>query len=308
MKRAWAATMEVAEILDNICRQNNIKYFADWGTLLGAVRHKGFIPWDDDMDFSLLRADYNRLIQVLPSALPEGFVMAGMYSTSERLQDACDVSQIRIIADEEYWDFPNYLTRFHAFPYPRIGIDIFPLDFISDDAEFTQIQSELIYESLDLLTNWEHKRQDMDAFNRQLTSLEELCNITLKRDNTLKNQLWKLNDRLCALATEEESSNVTNYSAFFLEKNYRLHKSWFDQAIPLPFEHITLPAPNSFHEVLTAEFGDYMTPVKMCSSHDYPFYATQEDALQELFDNAGITKSIDEFCHNWENICEQLHI
>lgn len=307
MKRAWAATMEVMEVLDHICQKNNIKYFADWGTLLGAVRHKGFIPWDDDMDFSLLRTDYNRLIQVLPSELPDGFVMAGMYSASKRLQDACDVGQIRVIADEEYWDFPNYLARFHAFPYPRIGIDIFPLDYISDDTEFAQLQSELIYEALDLLTNWEQKKQNAKAFEQQLTNLEKLCNVTLMRDDTLKNQLWQLSDRLCALATEEESSNVTNYSSFFLEKKYHLHKYWLTQTIQLPFEHITLPVPKNYHEVLTVEYGDYMTPVKMCAAHDYPFYSTQEDALQELFRNAGITKSVDEFCRNWESISEQLN-
>ena len=65
MKSVWAAQLEVLEKIDRICKENGIKYFADWGTLLGAVRHKGFIPWDDDMDICMLRPDYLRFIQVI---------------------------------------------------------------------------------------------------------------------------------------------------------------------------------------------------------------------------------------------------
>ena len=55
MKRAWAASMEVLAEIDRICKKHEIKYFAYWGTLLGAVRHKGFIPWDDDIDIAIDR-------------------------------------------------------------------------------------------------------------------------------------------------------------------------------------------------------------------------------------------------------------
>ena len=79
MKRAWAAELEVLEVIDTICREHNIQYFADWGTLLGAIRHKGFIPWDDDIDICLKRNDYDKLIKILPDELPYGFSMAGMY-------------------------------------------------------------------------------------------------------------------------------------------------------------------------------------------------------------------------------------
>lgn len=136
MKRAWAAQMEVFQVVADVCRKNKLRYFADWGTLLGAVRHKGMIPWDDDIDICLMREEYNELIKILPKELPHGFVVAGMYADSPRLQTAAFVPQLRVIADEELWDFNDYMKYFHGFPYQRAGIDIFPVDYLSRDPEF----------------------------------------------------------------------------------------------------------------------------------------------------------------------------
>ena len=73
MKCCWAAQMNVLDKIDKICRKHGIQYHADWGTLLGTVRHGGFIPWDDDMDISMKRADYNKFTQIAEKELPEGY-------------------------------------------------------------------------------------------------------------------------------------------------------------------------------------------------------------------------------------------
>ena len=65
MKRAWAAQMEVFQVVADVCRKNKLRYFADWGTLLGAVRHKGMIPWDDDIDVAMPRDDFERLVRFI---------------------------------------------------------------------------------------------------------------------------------------------------------------------------------------------------------------------------------------------------
>ena len=125
MKRAWSAELEVLEIVVDICNRNKLQYFADWGTLLGAVRHQGFIPWDDDIDICLKREDYNQLIQILPQELPYGMVMTGMYAKTRRLQEVAEVPQLRVMADETLINFNDYMKWFHGFPYQRIGLDIF---------------------------------------------------------------------------------------------------------------------------------------------------------------------------------------
>ena len=65
MKNAWAAELQVLERVDQICQEHNIPYYADWGTLLGTIRHKGFIPWDDDIDICMRREDLERFAKVM---------------------------------------------------------------------------------------------------------------------------------------------------------------------------------------------------------------------------------------------------
>src|SRR5215217_8007431 len=71
MRRAQMRMLEMLDVFDSICRKHDIKYWLDWGTLLGAKRHGGFIPWDDDLDLSILRSDYKKLLSVLKEELPE---------------------------------------------------------------------------------------------------------------------------------------------------------------------------------------------------------------------------------------------
>ena len=59
--------------IDKVCRRHNIQYWLDCGTLLGAVRHGGFIPWDDDLDIAMLSSDYKRFLEIAPKELPESF-------------------------------------------------------------------------------------------------------------------------------------------------------------------------------------------------------------------------------------------
>ena len=120
IKQAWAAEMKVLEIVDQICQQHNIAYFADWGTLLGAVRHGGFIPWDDDLDITMKRPDYERFIKVAKDNLPEGYTLFN-YETHPDFWSFMGrvVPKNRICFEEAH------LSEFYGFPY-IVGIDIQP--------------------------------------------------------------------------------------------------------------------------------------------------------------------------------------
>ena len=295
MKRAWAAQMEVLQVVADICEENGLQYFADGGTLLGAVRHQGFIPWDDDIDICLKREDYNRLISILQRQLPYGFVMSGMYAGTVRLRMAANVSHLRVIADETLWNFNDYMKYFHGFPYQRVEIDIFPLDYIPVEAKLADIQKIMMIQGMNLLENWT-TLEKAGKLEESLQEYEKLCNVRIDRQNT-KNGLWKLTDAIASLCHKEEAEYITNYIYWIEKDSYKMKKECYDEAVMLQFENIQIPVPAMYDEVLRAEYGgDYMTPVQGAADHDYPFYGHMEEELKKQIKAVGFDGSVEEFC------------
>lgn len=295
MKRAWAAQMEVLHVVAGVCKNNEIRYFADGGTLLGAVRHKGMIPWDDDIDICVVREEYNRLIQVLPKALPHGFVVAGMYADSERLQKAAFVPHLRVIADETLWNFNDYMRYFHGFPYQRVGIDIFPMDYISRDIGITNVQKQIIRLGIETLRDW-NKLEENGMLDEYVNGFQKLCNVSFDNVNNVKNYMWKIIDKISSISYREEADYITNIFYWLDNDNYKMKKECYDYTIELPFENMNIVAPEMYDEVLRAEYGDYMVPVKGAADHDYPFYGHMESELIKQIRNVGFKGSVDEFC------------
>ena len=76
LRRQQLRMLELLEVIDVICRKHQIPYWLSSGTLIGAARHKGFIPWDDDMDICMKRPDYNRFLQIADQIMPEGYKLS----------------------------------------------------------------------------------------------------------------------------------------------------------------------------------------------------------------------------------------
>ncbi|MBQ7259900.1 MAG: LicD family protein, partial [Lachnospiraceae bacterium] len=129
IKQAWAAEMDVLSEIDRICRKYGITYFADWGTFLGAVRHAGFVPWDDDLDICMKRKDYIRFRQVADKELPKEFVIHDY----ERQEDHW-LFLTRIVNSSHICFEEEHLKKYHNFPW-LAGVDIFLLDHIYRDEE-----------------------------------------------------------------------------------------------------------------------------------------------------------------------------
>ncbi len=310
MKRAWAAALEVLEVIKDICRENGLVYYAAYGTLLGTIRHKGFIPWDDDIDIYMFRNDYDRFIEIADTCLPEGFVLSGIYGKNTRLWGANSEPQLRVIADEKYFTLPSYMNRFHSYPYMRIGIDIFPLDNVPEDV---QEQYEIVKLSNDIhfiIANWELLRENGELEDR-IAKTEKMLGVEYLRDdeNLLKREMRLYADRLAA-SCEDDTGKVADI-LYCMPPGERdkftgikaMRSTWFGKGVSMLFENTQITVPEQYKEVLRVSVGeDYMIPKPFTADHEYPFYKTQEKAFIKLLRDSGIDSSADEFCRNWHKI------
>ncbi|MBP3277957.1 MAG: LicD family protein, partial [Butyrivibrio sp.] len=129
MKRYWAAQLKVLSVIACICKKHGIGWFADYGTLMGAVRHGGYIPWDDDLDICMLRSDYDRFFEIAASELPKEYVIMTLKTQNEFRE------QIGRIANSHSIDYsPEHLEEFYGCPY-TVGVDIFPVDGLYNDPD-----------------------------------------------------------------------------------------------------------------------------------------------------------------------------
>ncbi len=273
MKRAWAAQMEVLLLIDGICKKHNIQYFADWGTLLGAVRHKGFIPWDDDIDITMKRPDYVKFCQVAPKELPEGFLVCNIH-TEPKWKDMLS----RVVSGRSINFTKEHLEKFHGCPYV-VGIDIFPLDFVppnKDEDEYLRQIISIVEGSAKIIDDMEEADK-----NVVISQIEAMCGVKFRRDMPLALQFLKLGERMSMMYREEEAKCVALMPDYASGRPNDIYpKEWYASSIDMPFEHITVPVPVGYHEILKIKYGeDYMTPKNCSGGHDYPFYKKQYEIV-----------------------------
>ncbi len=308
MKRAWAAEIEVLEVISDVCDKLGIKYYAYYGTLLGAIRHGGFVPWDDDIDICMMQDDYYVFLKEAHKYLPNGFVIAGAYADEPRLWNANTSPQARVIADETCFPLPMYMNRFHSFPYMRIGIDIFPVFSFPKDKD---MQKELL-----ILVN---EMQNTANSLEELREKGELTKLTDKYEKILNEKFDYTDDDTLARSIRLGVDKIAiKYSKYDCDEIYDVlyeispetdkpfegikgyKTEWFGEGIFKKFEEIEVRVPDRYKDVLRVKYGsDYMTPKKFTSGHNYPFYKDQEEAFAKLLRESGITTPVDDFCRGW---------
>ena len=146
IKQAWAAQLQVLDVIDTICRKHGITYFADWGTILGTVRHGGYVPWDDDLDICMKREDYVRFKEVARTELPEHFCIHDY----EHKEDHWEFLA-RVVNHEHICYDLDHLKEFHNFPY-LTAIDIFVLDYLYKDEQQEKQRCEEVKYIIRILT------------------------------------------------------------------------------------------------------------------------------------------------------------
>lgn len=277
-KKLWNVQLNLIAEVDRICKKYNLRWFAYAGTLLGAVRHRGFIPWDDDVDICMLRPDYEKFKQVIRAEIKEPYFVDAWYDY--RLEDEepeifQDKSCLQVVKHDQRRDHPKWWpfwpiiklkdsrTTFVQYldrPYVHQGIwiDVFPFDPVPPFSDRQQAM------------NFQIERELMSAIIVPATiknALEKNQQFLINRDEIEK--ILTLPHRQKASTLDSFALKNFTYSAEYvgeirdhcLNKNFRFALKNFDKTVYLPFEKMELPAPAGYEDCLVSKFGDWRKPV-----------------------------------------------
>lgn len=238
----------IAREIKRICDENNIKYFIIAGTLLGAVRHKGFIPWDDDMDIGMLREDYERFIHLAEKKLGADFFLQ---TTDTDASYGLNFAKVLLKGTKLVEQSAGNLAKNGIF------VDVFPFDAVPEDSaqEGEHEKSTYFYRRL-LLAKKKYNVSGNNAVKKivyaglgafaGLYSSKKLC-------NKLEYEIQKYNG-------SPDSEKIVNIGGAYGYKKETIMRKWVENTVELPFEDMTLAAPADYKEYLEYFYGDYMTP------------------------------------------------
>ncbi|MCR5655209.1 MAG: LicD family protein [Lachnospiraceae bacterium] len=286
IKKAWAAELTILGQIDEICMRHGIRYFADWGTMLGTVRHAGFVPWDDDLDICMLRRDYERFCEVALSELPDGYFLENFHT-----DPSVDLFLGRITSRRHICFDEDYLKSFHDFPY-RTGVDIFVLDYLPGDTKQAQKERETclkliaiadaLYASHDEKQTASDKPIGLKPEEENLVrEAERMCHARIDRRQHLRQQIYALVEKEFAKVSEAEANEVVQMFPWGLKGIKAVPKEYYSETVRLPFECVSMPVPAAYDLMLTARYGDYMHVIKNVAGHDYPYFEGQRKEFEK---------------------------
>lgn len=281
VKQAWAAQLQVLDVIETICRKHDITYFADWGTILGTVRHGGYVPWDDDMDICMKREDYTRFKEAAKTELPKDF---RIHDYEHQEDHWLFLSRV---ANSVHINFePEHMKQFHNFPYIA-GIDIFVLDYLYKDEQQEKQRCEEVKHIIAVADSIIAGEIAQPVKEANLIQLEEKYHKTFNRklDNRhMGIELYRLAEEQMARVPKEESDRMAQIFPWGLLGNRGQDREYYEKFVRLPFENTTMPVPADYHRILSGKYHDYFKIHKAWSGHDYPYFEGQRKNLQVVAD------------------------
>lgn len=250
MRKAQLKMLDILIEVDKICKKHNITYCIDYGTLLGAVRHGGFIPWDDDLDISMMKEDYDRFLTIAPKELPEQYVVQNICT-----EKYCPITFTKIV-DKKSKTIDHESTYSHERKkYNGVWLDIFPI--LKGDIRF-RLWIDPLY----------------GRCFRRVHHLEPF-NIKVAIAHLIYPAVWLLKQLMCLLCSFcNDDMRINSFGMTIPNSQIQKYKSDYLPPVDMRFENITVPAPKHYDKVLKEYFGDYMQlpPVEKRAIHTVEFH------------------------------------
>ncbi len=252
LRKVQLAQLEIGKEIKRVCDENGIKYFLDSGTLLGAIRHKGFIPWDDDMDMGMLREDYERFIEIAPKELkPEYFLQT--WKTDKSYPYA--FAKIRK-KGTVFIEAVSQKTNAHN----EIFVDVFPYDIYPDgETVRTKLTKKIMLLKYSL---W--MKDGMTPWLRHKSVLDRL----LVKAKYVPHYFYALTHSRDAMIAEYEKlmpMHNAETSKYYVEQSggtpfgkWIIPTECFKDFIEVKFEDTMFLVPEKYDLYLKTVYGDYM--------------------------------------------------
>lgn len=264
--------------LDRVCKKHGIKYQLFAGTLLGAVRHKGFIPWDDDIDVCLLRKDYDKLLEVCKIELNPLYFLQN-YETDKfsnyhfsKIRKNNTIFKMKSSKD----------TNMHE----GIFIDIFPMDNVRPESFLGEVHRKFCNFIFIIISSM-IKSRCYDAKNLLVKNVRLLLYYLMKLFP--RKFIHSLGDKAFCVFNQEDTDYVaclTNGASREEYNNFMVKKDTFYDLIEWEFEEHKFPIPKEYDYVLTKNYGDYMTPPPLEKQKPH------HGIIEVVFDNTKTSKVI----------------
>jgi len=250
----------IMEYIHEVCQKIGVKYFLAYGSLIGAVRHQGFIPWDDDMDICMLREDYEKLQDYLITNPDERYEVLSYKNNLNYVYPFMKVQ-----------DNHTYLLEEDVRIDSNMGIyvDIFPVDGYEDDAKFKNKMTKLI------------KKRQLSCYTfKGITNTKSVLNSLLRYVSVIIFYFTNTNKYVAQIEELAKSRKVSDYEqvdyVIYKDMNKPVwRREWLEQVTTGTFEGKKFTIPKKYHEILTSDYGDYMQlpPVEQrVSHHDFKLW------------------------------------
>lgn len=270
-KKVWNIQLGLIEEVKKICKKHGLKYYADSGTLLWAVRHKWFIPRDDDTDIVMFREDYDKFMKIAPKELAKHLVLQSNFcGWFAKLRNENTVALVDFDENRDYME--------------SISLDLFPLDYMSKYLIINIIQRYTLILTRGILVSLKSKKEVKDA-NIFKKTLWHIFWFLFKFSNY--DNIYNMYDNLCKKILFPDKSRVVARCESF---NLCYNVKDFDKVKETPFESINIYIPIWYKNILRRLYWDYSKPVIWEWWHNC-FYSV-ENSYNEIVKNWKIDDSL----------------